>query len=116
MVAIANLNRNGSNGSVGKYISPSSIGMSSGLARQPSGSMRTRQLKASKQDVAEAFLDNLRARGDIDVDQDGFVESIKGHFESLPSRQAFYALLSYLGGFCSLFPCSFTSHSNSPFS
>lgn len=90
MVAIATLTRNGSNGSLGKYISPSSSGksMSSGLARQTSGSMRTRQLKASKQDVAEAFLDNLRARGDIDVEQDGFTESIKEHFEGLPSRYA----------------------------
>lgn len=98
MVAIATLARNGSNGSVGKHISPSSSGMSSGLARQPSGSMRTRQLKATKQDVAEAFLDNLRARGDIDVEQDGFIESIKEHFESLPSRQVIFicfALVSW---------------------
>jgi hypothetical protein len=112
MVAI--LTRNGSNGSVGKYISPSSSGMSSGLARQPSGSMRSRSLKVSKQDVADAFLDNLRSRGDIDVDQDGFTESIKEHFESLPSRQAFSSvLLSCLGGFCSPFPCFFTPHPNS---
>ena len=110
MVAIATLNRNGSNGSVGKYISPSSSGMSTGLARQPSGSMRTRQLKAPKQDVAEAFLDNLRARGDIDVEQDGFTESIKEHFESLPSRQAFSSLLlSIFGGFCLSLPSFFHS-------
>lgn len=75
--------------------------------------MRTRQLKASKQDVAEAFLDNLRARGDIDVEQDGFTESIKEHFEGLPSRQAFSSdLFSYLGGFCFSFPCLLIAHSN----
>jgi len=93
MVAVATLTRNGSSGSIGKYISPTSSGMSSGLARPTSGSMRTRQLKASKQDVAEAFLDNLRARGDIDVEQDGFIESVKEHFESLPSRQAFSSVM-----------------------
>lgn len=82
MVAIA-LPTINSNGSLGK-LAPFSQAMSgpvSGL--QPSGSLRT---KISKLEVAEAFLTNLRARGSIDVDQPGFIDSIKGHFDSLPSR------------------------------
>lgn len=48
------------------------------------GSLRRR----TKQEVAEALLANLRARGSVDVDSDGFADAIKQHFESLPSRQA----------------------------
>ena len=88
MVAIATVTRSGSNGSIGKHFSPAVHGMSSGLAPQISGSIRSRT-KATKQEVAEVFLANLRARGDIHLDEEGFVESIKEHFEGLPSRQAF---------------------------
>ena len=49
------------------------------------GAMR---MRATKAEMADAFLANLRARKDIDVDQDGFAAAIKGHFESLPSRYA----------------------------
>lgn len=101
MVAIATVTRSGSTGSVGKQFSPAAHGMSSGLAPQLSGSIRSRT-KATKQEVAEVFLANLRARGDIHVDEEGFVEGIKEHFEGLPSRQAFLlSVLLYLGGFAS---------------
>lgn len=47
-------------------------------------SMRRR----TKLEVASAFLQNLRERGGIDVDQPGFAEGLQEHFESLPSRYA----------------------------
>lgn len=66
--------------------------MASTLAEQinsPAGqisSQRSMRTKATKQEVAESFIANLRARRDIDVDQNGFIQAIKDHFESLPSR------------------------------
>ena len=42
--------------------------------------------KIAKSEVVEAFLTNLRNRGNIDVDEPGFVEGIKEHFATLPSR------------------------------
>jgi hypothetical protein len=92
MVAIANVARTGSKDSLGKSLSPSvsGVSMSSGLTPQlQQGTIRaTARTRATKQEVAEAFLANLRARKDIDVDQDGFAQAIKDHFEGLPSRQA----------------------------
>ncbi len=42
----------------------------------------------ARQDALESFLTSLRAKGVIDVDQPGFVESVREHFELLPSRYA----------------------------
>jgi hypothetical protein len=42
--------------------------------------------KIQKSEVAEAFLANLRGRDNINVDEPGFAESIRQHFDSLPSR------------------------------
>ena len=81
MVAIASVS---SNGSLGK-LAPLSYSMNATGAPQLSGSVRSRS-RATKLEVAEAFIGNLRTRANIDVDQPGFIESIKDHFESLPSR------------------------------
>jgi len=83
MVAIATVS---SNGSLGKLGAAGSLthSMSDSMG-QVSGAMRSRS-RATKQEVAEAFISSLRARGNIDVDQPGFIDSVKGHFESLPSR------------------------------
>ena len=96
MVAlIATLSRtSSSHGSIGKLSSPIGFnGMSSGLSPQLSqgnGSSASFRRKTTKLEVAEAFISNLRSRGDIDIQQDGFLESIKEHFEGLPSRCAFH--------------------------
>lgn len=42
----------------------------------------------ARQEALESFLACLRARGTVDVDQPGFVESMKEHFDLLPSRYA----------------------------
>jgi hypothetical protein len=42
----------------------------------------------SKQAVAEAFLQRLHERGDIDLSIAGFVEGVCAHFERLPTRYA----------------------------
>ena len=44
--------------------------------------------ETARQDALESFLTSLRAKGVIDVDQLGFAESIREHFELLPSRYA----------------------------
>ena len=46
------------------------------------GSLRRR----SKQEIADQFLANLRARGNLDVDAPGFTDDLRAHFENLPSR------------------------------
>lgn len=42
----------------------------------------------ARADALESFLASLRAKNMIDVDQPGFVESMREHFELLPSRYA----------------------------
>lgn len=49
-------------------------------------SMLRRQ--TARQDALDSFIAALRARGTIDVDQPGFVEGMREHFELLPSRYA----------------------------
>lgn len=44
--------------------------------------------ETARQDALESFLTSLRAKGVIDVDQPGFIESVREHFELLPSRYA----------------------------
>ena len=50
-------------------------------------SSRGRQSMA-RQDALDSFIATLRGRGTIDVDQPGFVEGVREHFEMLPSRYA----------------------------
>lgn len=44
--------------------------------------------RKTKQDVCDAFLEQLRERGDIDIGAAGFIEGICQHFERLPTRYA----------------------------
>lgn len=62
--------------------------MSAPYSLQPRTSAASTDQPRSRQkaEVAEAFVTNLRARGGVDVDSEGFIESIKEHFLSLPSR------------------------------
>lgn len=52
--------------------------------------LRQRSDKGStaRADALESFLTSLRAKNMIDVDQPGFVDGMKEHFELLPSRYA----------------------------
>lgn len=56
----------------------------SGAPLVSQGSLRRR----SKTEIADQFLANLRARGNLDVDSPDFAEDLRTHFESLPSRYA----------------------------
>jgi hypothetical protein len=74
-------------GNLGIYGSYSGAYMSNNAAGQVTGvgsDQRPRRLQ--KIEVAEAFINNLRGRGNIDVDAEGFADSIKEHFLGLPSR------------------------------
>ncbi|KAG1662429.1 hypothetical protein FOA52_004010 [Chlamydomonas sp. UWO 241] len=44
--------------------------------------------KRQKNEVFEAYINALSARGDIDTAAPGFVESLRNHFELLPTRYA----------------------------
>lgn len=44
--------------------------------------------RRTKQEVSDAFIARLQARGDVDVSSPGFIESICQHFERLPTRYA----------------------------
>lgn len=44
--------------------------------------------RKTKQQVCEAFLQNLRDKKNFDLDAPGFVEGIKQHFQTLPTRYA----------------------------
>jgi len=44
--------------------------------------------KRTKGDACERFLVNLRELAEVDVDEPGFIEGIKKHFQSLPTRYA----------------------------
>ncbi|PSC75761.1 Tyrosine-kinase isoform SRK1 [Micractinium conductrix] len=56
------------------------------------GSLR----RQSKQQIADLFLQNLRQRGNLDVDAPGSAEDLRAHFESLPSRYALDVNISSL--------------------
>lgn len=65
---------------------PSALsGLGNMSAVHPSGAPLASQAslrRRSKLEIAEQFLANLRARGNLQVEE----EAIKAHFESLPSR------------------------------
>eukprot|EP00201_Polytomella_parva_P019299 CAMPEP_0175057736 /NCGR_PEP_ID=MMETSP0052_2-20121109/11433_1 /TAXON_ID=51329 ORGANISM="Polytomella parva, Strain SAG 63-3" /NCGR_SAMPLE_ID=MMETSP0052_2 /ASSEMBLY_ACC=CAM_ASM_000194 /LENGTH=555 /DNA_ID=CAMNT_0016322989 /DNA_START=154 /DNA_END=1821 /DNA_ORIENTATION=+ len=42
--------------------------------------------RKTKLEVAEAFIAQLAQRGDVDINAPGFIQSIKEHFERLPTR------------------------------
>lgn len=44
--------------------------------------------RRTKQEVSDAFIARLQARGDVDVSAPGFLEGICSHFERLPTRYA----------------------------
>lgn len=52
--------------------------------------------KATRNDILEAFIHNLRQRGTIDVDAPGFLPGIRQHFQRLPTRYALDVNISTL--------------------
>ena len=86
LVDSSNTNRFQHSGSFGR--SPSNFSaIGAGVSGAPSAPFNMKR-RATKGEVADAFIANLRERGGIDVDAPGFAESIKLHFETLPSRYA----------------------------
>lgn len=62
-------------------------GKSFGKRDSSRGNIMTRR-QTARQDALDSFIAALRSRGTIDVDQPGFIEGMKEHFELLPSRYA----------------------------
>lgn len=56
--------------------------------RKDMTSMSLSMRRRTKQEVCENFIENLRERGDIDVQSPNFIDSIRQHFEKLPTRYA----------------------------
>ena len=52
--------------------------------------------RASKSEILEAFLANLRQRGNIDLEAPGVVDGIRQHFNELPTRYALDVNISTL--------------------
>ncbi len=44
--------------------------------------------KATRNEIVEAFISNLRARGTIDLESPGILVGIREHFQHLPTRYA----------------------------
>lgn len=61
--------------------SPAAIGGGGG-----GGAPSVRARRASKTEIADAFIRSLRERGGLDVDAPGVAAAIKDHFRLLPSR------------------------------
>lgn len=51
-------------------------------------SMHMAYRRKTKGEVVEAYLAQLSVRGDVDVSAPGFLESIRRHFDKLPTRYA----------------------------
>lgn len=49
----------------------------------------------TKRDACQRYLQYLRDKTDVDIEQQGFIEALQQHFASLPTR---YALDVHLGG------------------
>ena len=62
------------------------LGNHAAMAELPPLSHAGSLWRQSKQQIADLFLQNLRQRGNLDVDAPGFAEDLRAHFESLPSR------------------------------
>lgn len=62
--------------------------MSAGVPIPPRAREGFAPRRRTKQEVSDAFIARLQARGDVDVSAPGFVESICQHFERLPTRYA----------------------------
>ena len=76
-------------GNAGVAMAASPAPSSSALAGESARSLLSSQSslrRRSKAEVAAAFIANLRSRGSVDVDAPGFVEDLRQHFETLPSR------------------------------
>ena len=52
--------------------------------------------RASKSEILEAFLANLRQRGNFDLDAPGVMDGIRQHFSELPTRYALDVNISTL--------------------
>lgn len=52
--------------------------------------------RATKSEILEAFLSNLRQRGNVDLEAAGVLEGIRRHFSELPSRYALDVNISTL--------------------
>ena len=52
--------------------------------------------KATRNDILETFIHNLRQRGTIDLDAPGVLAGIREHFQRLPSRYALDVNISTL--------------------
>jgi hypothetical protein len=62
--------------------------MSAGVPIPPRAREGFAPRRRTKQEVSDAFIARLQARGDVDVSAPGFIESICQHFERLPTRYA----------------------------
>lgn len=73
---------------IGQQLSSGRGGLSgrTGSATLRGTSYNRRQM--ARQEALESFLSTLRSRGTVDVDQPGFIDSMKEHFDMLPSKYA----------------------------
>jgi hypothetical protein len=44
--------------------------------------------RRTKHEICEAYLQELKSRGDLDCSDQGFVQSVRAHFDRLPTRYA----------------------------
>jgi hypothetical protein len=44
--------------------------------------------RRTKHEICEAYLQELKSRGDLDCSDPGFVQSVRAHFDRLPTRYA----------------------------
>lgn len=89
----------GSFGSLHKELSVSPAGGGSLAGGAGGGSQNLQQAmsnsqhhgpprRATRNDIVEAFISNLRARGTIDLESPGILVGIREHFQHLPTRYA----------------------------
>jgi hypothetical protein len=64
--------------------------------QQPQHQHQQPARKATRNEILEAFIGNLRQRGSIDLDAPGVLHGIREHFQRLPSRYALDVNISTL--------------------
>lgn len=83
-------------------ISPTASGQAgaqqhSGMSQAPPAQPQpTPARKATRNEILEAFIANLRQRGSIDLDAPGVLQGIREHFQRLPTRYALDVNISTL--------------------